>query len=52
MLSRDLLLRATRSMTETERSALVAAMLSLLEADDRSRETPTLPTHTARRRHR
>lgn len=52
VLSRDLLLRATRSMTESERSALVAAMLSLLEADDRSRATPTLPTHTTRRRPR
>jgi DNA-binding MarR family transcriptional regulator len=52
VLSRDLLLRATRSMTETERSSLVAAMLSLLEADDSSRETPTLPTHGTRRKHR
>ncbi len=45
VLSRDLVLRATRAMTDDERAQLVAGMTALLSAADRAPQRPELPTH-------
>ncbi|HWY90407.1 MAG TPA: MarR family transcriptional regulator [Solirubrobacteraceae bacterium] len=49
VLSRDLLVRATRTMNEDDRGMLVAGMTALLSADDRARGEPALPTHRKKR---
>jgi DNA-binding MarR family transcriptional regulator len=46
VLSRELLLRATRAMSETERDTLVEGMLALLSADDRAPIHSPGPTTT------
>ncbi len=52
VLSRELLLRATRAMSEAERAHLVTGMTALLSAADRAGERPALPTHTKPKRRR